>query len=303
MKVRADAIELTGPLPGGAPGGEASVVVEPMRAGVAVQPPGLFEREPGRLRGALKAYGIGVSKDDYLRLPVPAFLVRHPTAGPILIDTGLHPSVASDPKQNLGRVLGSLFELEPGTDVPSQLRSKGLSAKDIRVVVLTHLHADHASAISEFPEATFVLSAAEWKLASKSPSLRKGYRAKLYDHAFDYCTVDFDADYVSSYGPFGRSFDLFGDGTVRLVFTPGHTPGHCSVVCGLPRRDFVALGDAAYFWRQIEGGTEPYQVADLHQWRRSLRELNAYREAFPYAIIVPSHDSEFWEKLEPRYEE
>lgn len=303
MKVRAEAIELTGPLPGGAVGEEASVVVEPMRAGTAVQPPGLFEREPGRLRAHLRALGIGVPREDYLRLPVPAFLVRHPTAGPILIDTGLHPSVASDPRQNLGRVLGSLFELEPGADVPSQLRERGLSPREIGVVVLTHLHADHASAISEFPEATFVLSAAEWRAASESPSLRRGYRKQLYDHAVDYRTVDFDGELIDSYGPFARSFDLFGDGTLRLVFTPGHSAGHCSVVCGLPRRDFVALGDAAYFWRQIEGGPEPYLMADRHNWRRSLRELNAYREAFPYAIIVPSHDPEFFAKLEPRYEE
>ena len=44
-------------------------------------------------------------------------------------------------------------------------------------------------------------------------------------------------------------------------------------------------------------------MADLHNWRRSLRELNAYREAFPYALVVPGHDPEFWPKLESRYEE
>ena len=75
------------------------------------------------------------------------------------------------------------------------------------------------------------------------------------------------------------------------------------MICRLPRRDFVALGDAAYSWRQIEGGPEPYQVEDRHNWRRSIRELNAYREAYPYALIVPGHDPEFWPKLDARYEE
>ncbi|MDP9189133.1 MAG: N-acyl homoserine lactonase family protein [Actinomycetota bacterium] len=302
MKVRADAIELEGPLPGGAAQG-ASVVVEPMLAGIATQPPGYFERQPGRLRGPLRALGVGVSKDDYTRLPVPSFLVRHPTVGPILIDTGLHPSVATDPRQNLGRLLGSLFELEQGSDVPSRLRSKGLSPKDVRVVILTHLHVDHASAISEFPDATFVLSAPEWKVATESPSLLRGYRTSHYDFAFDYCTVDFDADFIGSYGAFGRTFDVFGDGSVRLVFTPGHTLGHCSVILSLPRRDFVVAADVAYYWRQIEGGPEPYQVPDRHSWRRSLRELNAFRAAYPYALVVPGHDPEFWPKLEARYEE
>ena len=44
-------------------------------------------------------------------------------------------------------------------------------------------------------------------------------------------------------------------------------------------------------------------MADEHNWRRSLRELQAYRRAYPYALMVPGHDPEFWEKLEPRYEE
>ena len=302
MKVRADATPLDGPLPGGAPG-DPSVVIEPLQAGVAVQPPGLFERRGGAIRGGLAAVGFRVPREEYARLPVTAFLVTHPTAGPVLIDTGLHPSVASDPTENLGRILGKMFELEAGTDVPSQLRAKGIDPKDVETVIMTHLHVGHASALSEFPNATVVLSAAEWESASRKPTLRRGYRRQHFDFAFDFATVDFDADHISSYGPFGRTFDVFGDGTIRLVFTPGHSAGHCSVICALPRRDFVALGDAAYYWRQIEGGTEPYLVDDLHNWRRSLRELNAYRQAFPYALVVPSHDPEFWPKLQDRYEE
>jgi glyoxylase-like metal-dependent hydrolase (beta-lactamase superfamily II) len=76
-----------------------------------------------------------------------------------------------------------------------------------------------------------------------------------------------------------------------------------SVICRLPRRDFVIVADVAYTWRQFEGGPEPYRVHDRHNWRRSLREMQAYRKAYPYALVVPGHDPEFWEKLEPRYEE
>lgn len=303
MKVRADALALEGPLPGGAKGDDAAVVVEPLGCGTAIFPPGMFEQEHGGLRGTIAARGIGVARKDYSRLPVPVYLVRHPTVGPVLIDTGLHASIASDPRDNMGRVLARYHELEQGQDAAAQLRGKGLSPKDIQVVVMTHLHADHASAISAFPEATFIVSAPEWKEATESPSILKGYVKRHYDFAFDFCTVDFGAGFIDSYGPFGRTYDVFGDGTIRLVFTPGHTVGHCSVVCRLPRRDFVVAGDAAYNWRQIEGGPEPFQLADRHNWRRSLRELNAYRAAYPYALIVPGHDPEFFPKLDERYEE
>ncbi len=218
------------------------MIVEPLEAGRARFTKAFFEYEGGRF-GGLKALGFRAGDDDYLDVPVPSYLVRHPTAGPMLIDTGLHPSVARDPRHNMGRRAAGFFSLAPGADVTSQLRERGLGPGDIEVVVLTHLHLDHASAISEFPESTFVVSEAEWEHATnlRVPML-EGYRPAHYDHAVDYRTVDFGADYVDSYGPFGRTMDLFGDGTVRLAFTPGHTPGHMSVLLRLPRRDFVVAG-------------------------------------------------------------
>ena len=276
--------------------------MEPLEAGRAIQPAAFFERERGPL-GRLHAYGIGVPRSKYVDLPIPAFLVHHPGVGPILVDTGLHPSVARDPRDNMGRLAARLFELEEGADVPSQLRERGLRPADIAVVILTHLHLDHASAISEFPEAVFVVSAPEWKVATEKPSLRHGYRPAHYDFGFDYVTVDFDSDLVESYGSFGRTFDLFGDGTVRLAFTPGHSEGHMSVILGLPRRDFVVAGDVIHYWRHLDGAPEPYNTADRHNWERSMKELKQFREAYPYALIVPGHDPEFWPKLDGRYEE
>jgi glyoxylase-like metal-dependent hydrolase (beta-lactamase superfamily II) len=254
--------------------------------------------------GALRALGLRGSKDEWADVPVPSYLVRHPSAGAILVDTGLHPSVATDPRHNMGRRGAGYFSLEPGSDVPSQLRRKGLDAGEIEYVLLTHLHLDHASAISEFPESTFVLSAQEWEAANSARiPLLAGYRPAHWNHAFDYATVDFESDLVSSYGPLGRTFDLFGDGSIRLAFTPGHTHGHMSVILRLPRRDFVICSDVSYTWRQLAGGPEPFMVADRHSWQRSRREAWAYHEAYPYAIVLPGHDQAMWEKLDERYEE
>jgi N-acyl homoserine lactone hydrolase len=222
----------------------------------------------------------------------------------ILIDTGLHPSVARDPRDNLGRFSGRHYRVDAGKDLVSQLRERNLTPSDVDVVILTHLHEDHASGIETFPEAQFVLSATEWDAATTgSLPLLRGYHPTHYDFAFNYWTIDFDGDGIESYGPFGRTFDLFGDGSVRLAYTPGHSAGHTSVILRLPRRDFVVVGDAAYDWKQLEGRSEPVMMADEHNWRRSLRELQAYRRTYPYALMVPGHDSEFWSKLEPRYEE
>ena len=172
-------------------------------------------------------------------VPVPAFLIRHPSAGAILVDTGLHPSIATDGKENFGG-LGNRFgkpTLEPGEDVPAQLRKRGLDPGEIPVVVMTHLHIDHTSAISEFPNSTFVVSETEWEAADAPARSRplNGYRRPHFDYAFDYRTVDFDRAGIDSYASFGRTFDLFGDGSIRLAFTPGHSAGHMSVICRLER--------------------------------------------------------------------
>ncbi len=306
VAVHADAIPLEGPLPGGRAG--ASVVVEPMIAGVGNQPPEQFETSGGPFSG-LRSYGVGVSKKRYWTIPCPAFLVRHPSAGLILIDTGLHPSVATDPRQNMGRLLQRFggFSLEVGEDVPSRLRTMGLDPRQVGTVVMTHLHMDHASAMSEFPDSTFVITAAEWDAATldKRPALR-GYRTAHFDHVFDYRLIDFeDEEYldINSYGSFGRTYDLFGDGSIRLAYTPGHSAGHMSVILRLPRRDFIVAGDAIYTHRQLEDGPPPGRILDEHAWHRSVQELKLFRQEYPYTIIVPSHDPEFWAKLESRYEE
>jgi N-acyl homoserine lactone hydrolase len=302
MSVSAEPTPLEGPLEGGREG--ISLVIEPIKAGEAMWPASFFAATGHGLIARLRALGVGSKPESWETRPVPVYLARHPGVGNILIDTGLHPSVVRDPSDNLGRFSGRHYRVEEGKDIVSQLRDRGLEASDIKVVVMTHLHEDHASAIEAFPEAQFVVSAAEWESAAKGsrPRLRAYIRSQ-FDFAFEYATVDFDGPLVDSYGPFGRTFDLFGDGSVRLAYTPGHSAGHMSVILRLPRRDFVVIGDAAYDWKQFNEQTRPSMMADEHNWKRSLHELQAFHRTYPYALMVPGHDQDYWDKLEPRYEE
>ncbi len=129
----------------------------------------------------------------------------------------------------------------------------------------------------------------------------RGYRPIHYDFVFDYRTIDFGRGNVSSYASFGRTFDLFGDGSIRLAYTPGHSAGHMSVIARLRERDFLIGGDAVYTFRQLEGGPPPPRPFDAHNWRRSLQEIKLFRSQFPHAIVTPGHDVSFYEQLGPRY--
>lgn len=304
MRIHADPQLVVAPLSGGQEG--ATVVVEPMIGGHVLLAKEAMERADGPL-SRLKALGIGVKK---LSVPCPSFLVRHPSAGDILIDTALHPSIASDPRHSFG-TLGARAvppQLETGEDIPAQLRRKGTDPREIRVVVMTHLHLAHASAMSEFGDSTFIFSRAEWEDATAgSRPLLRGYVPSHYDLLFEYLMVDFESEDeeapIDSYGSFGRTFDLFGDGSVRLAYTPGHSAGHMSVILRLPRRDFVVGGDLVYTFNQLTGGPPQPRPYDEHNWRRSLKELQLFHRQYPYALITPGHDIGFYEKLEDRYEE
>jgi N-acyl homoserine lactone hydrolase len=302
MKVKAHPRPLEGPLAGGS--SNATVVVEPLEVGRVTQPRQFFERA-GNRTAQLRMLGIGTPRSKWWTVPVPAFLITHPTAGPFLVDTGLHPSVTAKPAANLGRIVAwaGKPELRPGEDLPARLRDRGLDARQIELVVMTHLHFDHSSGMAEFPGATFVVTAAEWEAATTwSRPFLHGYRHAHYDYAFDYRTLDYDRAPVSSYSSFGRTFDLFGDGSVRLASTPGHSPGHQAVICRLRERDFVIAGDAIYTLGQLDDAPPPPRPEDEHTWRRSRQELRLFRDQYPQAVIVPGHDPDFWPTLGERYE-
>jgi glyoxylase-like metal-dependent hydrolase (beta-lactamase superfamily II) len=288
------------PLPGGQEG--ARVRLHPLLTGQMIGPQAWFLREEGRFAWR-RAFGLRVKKEDWLTVPVPAFLVEHPGVGPILIDTGFHPSVAVKPQANLGRLSQFTFkdvQMTTEQSAPAQLRKRGIEPSAVKVVLMTHLHIDHASAISEFPDSTFVVSSAEWEAASNNGQLH-GYVKRQFDHGFDYRLLDFEGPGAESFSGFARSFDVFGDGSVRAVYTPGHTLGHMSIVLRTTSGEVLVAADAIYLRRTLEHTHLPYRTEDEHLFRRSLREIRQYATETPEALIVPGHDWDAWQELQAVY--
>jgi N-acyl homoserine lactone hydrolase len=288
------------PLPGGRRG--ANVKLTPLLTATTRGPVAWFLREDGRMAWR-KAFGLGVPKDQWVTAPVQCFLVEHPSAGPALIDTGFHASVAVKPRSNLG-VFGTVIyrdiDMRPEQSAAAQLRERDIEPSSVRTVVMTHLHPDHASAIVDYPEATFLVSQPEWGAAAEGGQ-RDGYLKRQFDHGFDYRLVDFDSEAANSFAGFGRAFDVFGDGSVRVVFTPGHTKGHMSVVLQTDSGEVLVAGDAIFMHRTLDDDHLPHMLADEHLFRRSLREIRLYRKETPDAVIIPGHDWEAWQRLKASY--
>jgi N-acyl homoserine lactone hydrolase len=294
------------PLPGGLD--DASVTLQPLLCAEMLVPEGWFHAEPG-LMGTLRALGIGVAKSELYRIPIVAFLIEHPGAGPILVDTGFHKAVADGSTQERARNLGPLgllmarnVRMRPEQTAAAQVRARGIDPADIRLIVMTHLHFDHASALADFPGATVIVSQAEWDAAHGRAATLFGYPPAQIDPRLSYRTVDFGGPAARAHGPFEHSLDLFGDGSLILLDTPGHSTGHLSVLARLREREALLAGDAIYSLATLREGKRPLRSEDSQAYERSVRALQAYDREHPDALIVPGHDMAHWETLAERYD-
>lgn len=297
MPPAAEPAPLRAPLPGG--DAAATVRVHPLRSGEILLPPLAFDRPVGRL-SQVRGMGLHVSRRHWRWAPVPAFLVEHPSAGHLLVDTGFDACVADDPRASLGRLLPALMPVrqEPGASVPEQLRARGIDPEQIRTVVLTHLHNDHASGIAQFPAATFVVTKIEWQVAGAGGPAQ-GYVRSHFNQPLDWRTIDYADPATGGHAGFNRAFDLFGDGAVMLLSTPGHTRGHQSVLLRLGGgRELLLTGDAAYTRRSIDEDLVPIFCVDEHLYRRSLREIRAHLSEREQTRAICGHDADAWESMD-----
>ena len=286
------------PLPGASSG--ATVRVHPLRCGEVLLPPAALDRPSGRL--AQPRAMLGTKRSNWIWVPVPAFLVEHPTAGPILVDTGFHASVQDGPRSSLGRRQSWTMPARAarGESAPEHLRARGIEPREISTIVMTHLHNDHASGAIQFPDATFVVDEAEWRAACKG-GFAQGYRHEHFDQPWDWRSVTY-AD-AEPYASFERTIDLLGDGSIRLLSTPGHTAGHQSLLLRLSDRELLLTADAAYTRRSIEERILPIFIfGDEDDFRRSLASIGDYVEQHPRAVVICGHDATNWPQLEAVYD-
>src|SRR5258705_10041026 len=177
----------------------------------------LYAMTCGRLVGRLKDMIEG--EDGQVALPIPSYLIEH-AKGRALFDTGMHPQCRTDAAGRLGEQVARIFGFEQygeKDDVKSKLESVDRDAGKIDYIVNSHLHFDHAGGNALVPNATMVVQKREWQ-AGMDPDIaaRRGFDRRDFDLGHKLRLVD-------------GEHDLFGDGSVVLLPTYGHTPGHQSM--------------------------------------------------------------------------
>jgi N-acyl homoserine lactone hydrolase len=221
------------------------------------------------------AAGIWRRGDDMqrqVRFPIPAYVIE---AGDerILVDTGLHPGAVADKAAHYGSGDAlALFQLEQERSIAEQL-----DLDTVTKVVLTHLHFDHAGGLDLLPASTpIVVQRREWEAGKDRAAIERNFfLARDYMDAEDRVVL-VDGDH-----------DLLGDGSVELLSTPGHTPGHQSVRVG----DQLVIGaDVVHYASGLDDLRLPAFGDDLDAQAASAQRLRAIRDAG--ATVLPGHDPE-----------
>jgi glyoxylase-like metal-dependent hydrolase (beta-lactamase superfamily II) len=238
------------------------------------------------LRTKVKYIKMNQGEESY-DIPVPWFLIKHPK-GTVIIDGGNAVEVAIDKRAHWGAVVDAYDPLMlPSENCVDQARSVGVAPEDVRYVLQSHLHLDHTGAIGHFPRATYIVQRLEYEYAYRPDWFAKGA----------YIRADFDRpgiDWKFLGGEYTDNFDLFGDGTIRAIFTPGHSPGHQSFLVTLPNTGPVLLTiDAAYTTDHWNDRALPGLVCSSVDAARSVAKLRKIA-ADTGALVVTGHDPEAW---------
>ncbi len=219
-----------------------------------------------------------------IRLPIPAYLIEHPK-GTALFDTGMHPQCQHDPAGRVGARIAGLFAFDyrAGEEIAARLTALGRDPARVDLVINSHFHFDHCGGNAQIPNATLLVQRREWD-AGMDPdrAARIGFNPRDFDLGHKLRLVD-------------GEHDVFGDGSVVVLPTHGHTPGHQSLKLRLPSGDIVLAADSCYFCRTLRERRLPRFVYDEGAMHASLDRLAALEAAG--ARIFFGHDPDFWQTV------
>lgn len=221
----------------------------------------------------------------------PAYLISHPSYGLVAFEAGHHSEIATNPSEHLGwihRVGLMPMEQDRGQDFRNQLKTTGKNPDSIRDLLVSHFHPEHVGAVEEFPNARIVADRREIKHGTESPNYN--YVNTEYDGISNWFQIDFSSK--KQFGSFEGSYDLVGDGSILVLSTPGHTPGHISLLVNLGSGPVLLTGDMAWTEHNIRSASIglPFISSDGEAARISLGQLLAFQSKNPGVLIVPGHD-------------
>ncbi|MGG2066829.1 N-acyl homoserine lactonase family protein [Bacillus sp. S14(2024)] len=224
-------------------------------------------------------------------VPVSAYLIEHPK-GLVLVDTGWHEDIRTNQRKHLGWLTSTMFKgtLPKGQSIAERLQAKGIDHKDIDYVLLTHLHSDHVSGVKHVADAKHILtSKLEWDAAQKGVGYIRPMWEGVNINTFELQRIP--------HGPYQLGYDLFHDGSLYLVHTPGHSKGLFSVLVQTNRGWVLLASDVGYSNRSWEQNILPGVTVDKVAAQKSLDWVGEFRKRDDCVQVMANHDPAIQEQI------
>ncbi len=248
----------------------------------------LYFFEAGVLKSQKQFFTLGMDVGKAFDVPVPFLLIEHPK-GKILFDTGNAFETIHNKEDHWGGILAAYDPVMTEDQwCVNSIKKVGCTPEDVKYVILSHLHLDHAGCVGHFPNARYVVQRDELHYAYvPDPFMKLAYIRKDFDK---------DVDWLILEGWQNDRFDLFGDGSIVLYFTPGHTPGHQSVLVNLPKSGpMFFAADSCYTLANLNDSILPGLSWNNGETIKSVQRMRHLQDAMG-ATIVTGHDPEAWQQ-------
>ena len=219
-------------------------------------------------------------------LPTYAWIIDHPE-GVIVVDTGQGVHLLENRKSLHPYVRWEVaFRIDRDEEIGLQLRALGIGPRDVKRVVLTHLHIDHDGGLAHFPNSEILVAAGELRTASGWSGRVRGYLPNRWPSWFDPTPLQLAPE---AFGPFAASKRLTEAGDVVVVATPGHTADHLSIIVEKDGTTFFLAGDTSYDERLMLAGRVDGVSADDDVARGTLDAIKRLARTRP-TVYLPTHD-------------
>lgn len=245
--------------------------------------------------------GFGIAK-----YPSYFGVIRHESIGVILYDTGytedFHKETAHFPE----KLYGLVTPVEcAGTDsCLYKLKEKGIAPDDVKVVIISHLHADHICGLKHFKNAKFYLdeSGLDYlKSLNRVRQLSIGFLRNLLPENFESRVFDIQSgkeiSLPSSMKPFEKGIDLLGDKKLIAIPLPGHMQGHIGLYFNYNGQELFIVGDAVWHSESIRKDIKPHIISSIiaNDWKvfgQTISHLNQLHQNNKELVFLPSHCDE-----------
>ena len=229
-------------------------------------------------------------------LPTYAWAIEH-REGVVVVDTGQGAHLLETGRSYHPFARWEVvFRIDPEEEIGPQLRALGIGPRDVKRVILTHLHMDHDGGLAHFPNSEILVAAGEIRTASGWAGRIRGYLPHRWPSWFNPAPLELAAE---PFGPFARSRKLTHAGDIVAVATPGHTADHVSILVQEDDTTFFLAGDTSYNESLMLAGRVDGVSPDERTSSSTLNAIRGFAETHP-TVYLPTHDPQSATRLANR---